>query len=179
MQKMAKFVIFQTKWGYFGIAGTDSAICRTCLPGPKSAKIEAHLLGNNSAVQFDAGYFKRLQEQIKAYYEGSRVNFDPLIPILLDGFRTFSASVLTECRQVKFGQTTTYSGLAKKSGRSAACRAVGGALARNPVPLIIPCHRVLRTDGGLGGFSASGGVDVKKKMLELESRTVIVLNGSA
>jgi methylated-DNA-[protein]-cysteine S-methyltransferase len=178
MQKMTKFVIFHTKWGYFGIAGTESALCRTCLPERKRAKIKAHLLGNNSSAQFDAGYFKPLQEQIKAYYEGSRVNFDPLIPILLDGFRTFSASVLTKCRQLQFGQTISYAGLARKSGRSAACRAVGGALARNPVPLIIPCHRVLRTDGGLGGFSAPGGVNVKKKMLELERRILLVLNRS-
>jgi methylated-DNA-[protein]-cysteine S-methyltransferase len=168
MQKMTKYVIFHTKWGYFGLAGTDSALCRTCLPGPKSAKIEAGLLGNISAAQFDTGYFKPLQKQIQAYYEGDRVNFDPEIPIILNGFRAFSASVLSKCRQLQFGQTTSYAGLAKKSGSPAASRAVGGALARNPLPLIIPCHRVLRTDGGLGGFSAPGGVSVKKKMLELE-----------
>ena len=175
---MAKYVIFRTGWGYFGLAGTESALYRACLPEREKAKIKARLLGNISDAQFDSGYFKSLQKQIQAYYEGDLVNFNPKIPIILDGFRTFSASVLTKCRQLQFGQTISYAGLARKSGRPAACRAVGGALARNPVPLIIPCHRVLRTDGILGGFSAPGGVAVKKKMLELESRTVIVLNGS-
>ncbi|MHC4166340.1 MAG: methylated-DNA--[protein]-cysteine S-methyltransferase [Planctomycetota bacterium] len=80
---------------------------------------------------------------------------------------TFGASVLTKCRQLQFGQTISYAGLAKKSSRPAASRAVGGALARNPLPLIIPCHRVLRNDGGL---SAPGGIAVKKKMLDLNRR---------
>jgi len=178
MQKMTKFVIFRTEWGYFGLAGTESALCRTCLSERKRTKIKARLLGNNSAAQFDAGYFKPLQKQIQAYYEGDLVNFDPEIPIILNGFRDFSALVLTKCRQLQFGQTISYAGLAEKSGRPATCRAVGRALARNPVPLIIPCHRVLRTDGGLGGFSAPGGVNVKKKMLDIERRTLLVLNRS-
>ncbi|UCE49309.1 MAG: methylated-DNA--[protein]-cysteine S-methyltransferase [Phycisphaerales bacterium] len=172
MQKKAKYVIFRTQWGYFGLAGTESALYRTCLPVRKMAKIEVHLLGNDSAAQFDADYFKSLQKQIVAYYEGDCVNFDPEIPVSLDGFFAFSSLVLTKCRQVRFGQTITYGGLAKKSGRPAASRAVGGALARNPLPLIIPCHRVLRNDGGLGGFSAPGGVNVKKRMLELERQAL-------
>jgi methylated-DNA-[protein]-cysteine S-methyltransferase len=96
------------------------------------------------------------------------VNFGPEIPVSLDGFRAFGSSVLKKCRQLQFGQTISYAGLAKKSGSPGASRAVGSALAKNPLPLIIPCHRVLRTDGGLGGFSAPGGITVKKKMLELE-----------
>jgi len=89
MQKMAKYVIFHTKWGYFGLAGTDSALCRTCLPERTRGKVEARLLGKDSIARFDAGYFKPLQEQIEAYYEGACVNFDPEIPVLLDGFRPF------------------------------------------------------------------------------------------
>lgn len=177
MQKMTKFVIFRTGWGYFGLAGSESALCRTCLPERKKAKIKAHLLGNDSAAKFDAGYFKPLQKQIQAYYEGDRVNFGPEIPLTLNGFRAFSVSVLAKCRQLQFGQTISYAGLARKSGSPAAYRAVGSALARNPLPLIIPCHRVLRTDG-IGGFSAPGGIHVKKKMLELERRTLLVLNRS-
>lgn len=168
MKKTAKYVIFETEWGYFGFAGTESGLCRTCLPEPKRGKIESQLLKNVPTAQFDQAFFKSLQEQIAAYYAGARVNFGPEIPVSLDGFRAFGVSVLTKCRQLQFGQTISYSGLARKSGRPAASRAVGGALARNPLPLIIPCHRVLRTDGNLGGFSAPGGIVVKKKMLELE-----------
>jgi methylated-DNA-[protein]-cysteine S-methyltransferase len=168
MQNTAKYVIFRTAWGYFGLAGTDSALCRTCLPGPRRGKTETHLLRDQRGPQFDKTFFKSLQDQIAAYYEGLCVNFGPEIPVSLDGFRAFGASVLRKCRQVKFGQTISYAGLADKSGRPAASRAVGSALARNPLPLIIPCHRVLRTDGNLGGFSAPGGTALKKKMLEFE-----------
>ena len=168
MQKVTKYVIFETKWGYFGLAGTESVLCRTCLPGPKRRRTETHLLRDLPGAQFDKIFFRLLQEQIAAYYEGACINFGPEIPVSLDGFRAFGASVLRKCRQLQFGKTISYGGLAKKSGHPAASRAVGSALAKNPLPLIIPCHRVLGTDGNLGGFSAPGGIAVKKKMLELE-----------
>ncbi len=170
MQMATKYVLFETKWGYFGLAGTESALCRTCLPGPKRASIREQLLAAVPDAKFDGAFFKSLQGQITTYYEGACVNFSPEIPVSLDGFGPFGVSVLAKCRQLQYGQTTSYAGLADKTGRAAASRAVGSALARNPMPLIIPCHRVLRTDGGLGGFSAPGGVNTKKKMLELEQK---------
>jgi len=173
MQKVIKYTIFQTKWGYFGLAGTESALCRTHLPGPESPKIESRLLENLPGAQFDSTYFKILQKQIAAYFEGSCVNFRPDIPVVLDGFGVFSHKVLIACRSIEFGQRITYAGLAKKAGRPAASRAVGNALAKNPLPLIIPCHRVLRTDGKMGGFSAPGGVSFKKRMLTLERKALM------
>lgn len=172
MQKVIKYVIFQTKWGYFGLAGTNSALCRTHLPGPEPKKIESRLLKNCRYAQFDETFFKILQKQIAAYFEGSCENFSPDIPVALDGFGGFSRKVLTVCRGIKFGQRITYSGLAKKAGRPVASRAVGNALAKNPLPLIIPCHRVLRTDGKMGGFSAPGGISFKKRMLTLEHKAI-------
>jgi len=173
MQKVIKYVIFKTKWGHFGLAGTKSALCRTQLPGPEPKKIESRLLKNCRYAQFDQTFFKILQERIAAYFEGSCVNFSPDIPVVLDGFGGFSREVLTACREIKFGQMITYAGLAKKAGRPAASRAVGNALAKNPLPLIIPCHRVLRTDGKMGGFSAPGGISFKMKMLTLEHKAII------
>ena len=172
MQKVIKYVIFKTKWGYFGLAGTESALCRTHLPGPESKKIESRLLKNCREAQFDRTYFKTLQKQIASYFEGSCVNFSPNIPIVLDGSSGFSREVLTACRSIKFGWTITYSGLAKKAGRPTSSRVVGNALAKNPLPLIIPCHRVLRTDGKMGGFSAPGGISFKKRMLALEHKAI-------
>jgi len=167
-----KYVIFKTKWGHFGLAGTETALCRTQLPGPERKKIESRLLKNCRDAQFDGTYFKILQKQIAAYFEGSCVNFSPDIPVMLDGFGVFSHKVLIACREIEFGQRITYSGLAKKAGRSSASRAVGNALANNPLPLIIPCHRVLRTDGKMGGFSAPGGIAFKKRMLSLENKAI-------
>ena len=173
MQKVIKYTIFKTKWGYFGLAGTEYGLCRTQLPGPNSEKIKSLLLKNMPAAQFDKTFFKVLAEQITAYFEGAHVNFGRDIPLVLDGLSSFSISVLTACRDIELGQTITYGRLAKKSGRPNASRAVGSALAKNPLPLIIPCHRVVRSDGKLGGFSAPGGVTLKKKMLELERKTLI------
>ena len=173
-------MVFKTKWGHFGLAGTKFALCRTCLPGPKPEKIKSLLLKNlpspnkNSSIEFDTTFFKTIQEQITAYFEGAGINFSPDIPIALDGFSGFSLAVLTACRNIRFGQTITYAGLAKRAARPAASRAVGNALAKNPLPLIIPCHRILRSDGQTGGFSAPGGIAIKKRILEFEHRALRV-----
>ena len=168
MQKMTKYVVFETKWGYVGLAGSESALCRTCLPGPALETVESQLLKNLPGAQFDRRFFKTLQEQITAYFEGSCVNFSTKIPLALDEFSAFSRLVLSECRNVEFGRTVTYCELAKRTARPSASRAVGGVLARNPLPLIVPCHRVIRTDGKMGGFSAPGGIELKQRMLDLE-----------
>ena len=167
MQKPAKYVIFETKWGYFGLAGMESALWRTYLPEPKSASLKRRLLKDLPGAEFDGNFFRELQGQIAGYFEGVRVDFSR-VPIALNGVSVFSRKVLMTCRKVKLGQQVTYSELAKKSGRPNASRAVGGVMARNPIPLIIPCHRVIRTDGKMGGFSAPGGISLKKKMLKLE-----------
>lgn len=168
MQKTMKYSIFLTKWGYFGLAGTDSGLCRTQLPLPERKKIESQILKNLPDSKFDKSYLKNLQEKIIAYFDGDSVDFGQDIPVALNGFCGFSRRVLTTCRTIKFGETTTYAGLAQKAGWPKAGRAVGNALANNPLPLIIPCHRVIRSDGKLGGFSAPGGISVKRKMLALE-----------
>jgi len=172
MQKVIKYVIFKTKWGYFGLAGTEYGLCRIQLPGPKPEKIKALLLKNLPDGQLDKSFFRPVQEQIATYFEGARVNFSRDIPLVIEGLSSFGISVLTTCRDIGFGQTITYGRLAKKSGRPNASRAVGSTLAKNPLPLIIPCHRVIRSDGKLGGFSAPGGVKLKKRMLELERKTL-------
>ncbi len=170
MQKPIKYTIFRTKWGYFGFAGTEHALCRTHLPGPEPEKIKARLLQGVPASEFDRAFFKKMQERVAAYFTGTAVNLGPDIPIDLAGLTPFQTAVLTACRQVQFGQTITYGGLAKKLGQPAAARAVGSALAKNPLPLIIPCHRVIRANNKLGGFSAPGGKNLKSKLLKHEKR---------
>jgi methylated-DNA-[protein]-cysteine S-methyltransferase len=160
-----KYVIFQTKWGYFGLAGDESGLCRTQLPLPEREKVESLILKNLPEAKSDKSYYKNLQEQIIAYFDGEHVNFGPEIAVSFNGFRGFSRRVLTACRTIGFGQQITYAGLAKKLKSPAASRAVGNALAKNPLPLIIPCHRVIRSDGKLGGFSAPGGINMKKRLL--------------
>ena len=168
MRNSLKYTVFKTKWGYFGLAGTESGLCRSCLPQPEREKVKSLLLKNLRPAQYDKNFFKPVQEQVTAYFEGAYVNFSRDLPLALEGFSLFSRQVLTACRDISFGQTISYAGLAKKIGRPAAARAVGGTLARNPLPLIIPCHRVVCANGKIGGFSAMGGAEIKKGMLELE-----------
>ncbi|MBW8040859.1 MAG: methylated-DNA--[protein]-cysteine S-methyltransferase [Planctomycetes bacterium] len=177
MQKAIKYVIFKTKWGYFGLGGTEYALCRTQLPGAKHEKIKSLLLKNLPAAQFDKNFCRPLQEQITAYFEGACIDFSN-IPVALGGSSSFFNSVLNACRDIGFGRTISYSGLAEKTGRHAAARAVGSALAKNPMPLIIPCHRIICSDGKIGGFSAIGGRDLKAKLLKHEQTSRIICKSS-
>jgi methylated-DNA-[protein]-cysteine S-methyltransferase len=168
MQEPIKYAIFPTKWGYFGLAATPKALLRTCLPGPGYEEIKARLLKDLPAARFDRTLFKPVQKRICAYFDAETIEFGPDIPLDLTGLTPFQAAVLTACRQLQFGRTTTYGQLAKKLSRPAAARAVANALARNPLPLIIPCHRVLCANGSLGGFSAPGGTELKAGLLRHE-----------
>jgi len=172
MQKAIKYTIFETRWGYFGLAGTEYGLLRTCLPLAGPEKVESQLLQNLRGPRYDKSLYKTAQEQITAYFEGACINFVN-VPIVLDGFSSFLSSALNVCRNIGFGRTVSYSALAKKIGRPAAARAVGSALARNPLPLIIPCHRIVRSDGNIGGFSAPGGRDLKAKLLKHEQAALI------
>jgi O-6-methylguanine DNA methyltransferase len=172
MQKVIKYAVFRTNWGHFGLVGTDSALLRTHLPEPKPEKIKSKILKDLPSAKHDRIFFQNIQEQIKAYFEGNRINFGPDIPVALDDLSRFHRAVLLACRKIQFGKTISYSLLAKKSGSPTASRAVGNALAGNPLPLIIPCHRVVRSDGKLGGFSASGGTDLKARLLKLEQQII-------
>ena len=174
MQKVTKYAIFQTKWGYFGLAGTEYGLFRTQLPASKPEKIKSLLLQNLPYPEFDKTFYKILQQQIIAYFEGDYIQFSRVIPLILDGFSSFGISVLETCREIEIGQTITYGQLAKKAGKTNASRAVGNILAKNPLPLIIPCHRIIRSDGKMGGFSAPGGINLKKKLLELECKILKV-----
>jgi len=184
MPRAIKYTIFEIKWGYFGLAGTEYGLLRTCLPGSEPEKIKSQLLKDSSllkrpsTIRYDKTFSETIQKGITAYFEGARVNFSN-IPVVLDGLSQFSRSVLTACRDISFGQTLSYARLAQKSGRPTAARAVGNALAKNPLPLIIPCHRVIYSDGKIGGFSAPGGTSIKKRLLKLECLALSRCGGRA
>jgi methylated-DNA-[protein]-cysteine S-methyltransferase len=168
MEKPIKYTIFETKWGWFGLASTKNALLRTYLPMRNRKNLKEQLIRDNPPAEYRKELFEPLQRQIIAYFKGTYVNFSLDMPIELDGLSRFSCQVLTACRDIKFGYTTTYGALAKKIHRPGSARAVGQVMAHNRLPLIIPCHRVLRSDGQIGGFSAGGGTKLKQKMLEFE-----------
>jgi methylated-DNA-[protein]-cysteine S-methyltransferase len=106
-----------------------------------------------------------LSPAIDAYFGGHLSALDDL-PVDLEGCSPFTSAVLVTLRRVPAGSVTTYGVLARAVGRPGAARAVGRAVGANPVPLVVPCHRVVATDGGLGGYSA--GLDRKRWLLAHE-----------
>lgn len=105
-----------------------------------------------------------IRRQVGEYEQGRRRSFD--LSVRLPD--SFTGAVMEQLLKIPYGGTRTYGEIA--AAIDTAPVAVGGACGRNPAPVIVPCHRVLRSDGGLGGYSASGGVDVKQRLLDHESR---------
>jgi methylated-DNA-[protein]-cysteine S-methyltransferase len=105
-------------------------------------------------------------EQLHAYFAGARLWFD--LPVDLGRLTPFQQSVLQTIRVIPVGAVWTYGQVARSLGRPKASRAVGQALGRNPVPIVVPCHRVVASGGRLGGYSAGGGLESKRYLLGLE-----------
>jgi methylated-DNA-[protein]-cysteine S-methyltransferase len=103
--------------------------------------------------------------QLEEYFEGRRHGFD--LPLDLTLSSPFRRTVLEQLRQIQYGHTASYASIAVAAGSPRAVRAVGSACATNPLPVVVPCHRVVRSDGSLGQYL--GGVDVKRALLRLES----------
>jgi methylated-DNA-[protein]-cysteine S-methyltransferase len=165
---MVRYTVFSTKWGYFGLAGNEKGILKTVLPEKKKEAVERRLVEGLEKTVYEKGFLKEVQELVRAYFEGSYVDFGRDIPIVMNGGGKFSREVYDRLRDVTYGQTISYGQLAELAKSPGAARAVGQVMAKNNVPLIIPCHRVTCANGAMGGFSAWGGVGLKKKMLSLE-----------
>jgi O-6-methylguanine DNA methyltransferase len=112
---------------------------------------------------------ERAREELSEYFEGKRAFFS--VPVDLSETPDFQRKVLAAARRIPFGEVRPYAWVAQHIGHPRAVRAVGTALGRNPVPFIVPCHRVLQTGGGLGGYLF--GTDVKSRLLSLERTTPV------
>lgn len=113
---------------------------------------------------FNEKPFAEAMRQLEEYFGGERRDFD--LPLRLDGTE-FQLLVLDELQKIPYGETTSYGDIAKRIGRPKASRAVGAANGRNPIPIVVPCHRVIGTSGDLTGFG--GGIDTKEALLRLEA----------
>lgn len=160
-----QFTIFDTPWGSFGFVSRGTRLVATYLP--RSLKSLRRLIGQKwpQAIEV-ADALPRLQQQVVNYFSGRPTSFD--VRIDLTGVSPFRKTVLEVCRKVPYGKTASYADLARAAGNPAAMRAAGSAMANNPIPLVIPCHRVLRSNGSIGGFSSPHGVAQKIRLLELE-----------
>jgi methylated-DNA-[protein]-cysteine S-methyltransferase len=168
------YLIFQTAGGFCGIAWNDVGITRFQLP-TKSAKATERMLLRRTPGAKPGEPTPEIAEAVatvRPYFEGEETDFSKF-QLDLREQEPFFERVYAAARQIGWGRTTTYGALAKELGAGPeAARDVGQAMARNPVALIIPCHRVLAAGGKIGGFSAPGGASAKTRMLALEGVTV-------
>ncbi|MES2056891.1 MAG: methylated-DNA--[protein]-cysteine S-methyltransferase [Pseudomonadota bacterium] len=164
------YLIFTTAAGYCGIAWNQVGITRFQLPDASAEATERNVLRRLPRAERGIASPKLLDlvAAVKRYFEGEEIDFSG-VTLDIGEQEAFFEQIYAAARQVGWGQTTTYGTLAKELGAGPeAARDVGQAMARNPVPLIIPCHRVLAAGGKVGGFSAPGGSVAKAHMLELE-----------
>jgi methylated-DNA-[protein]-cysteine S-methyltransferase len=164
------YLIFETAGGFCGIAWNGVGITRFQLPAPNAEATERNLLRRlpHAEPGTPAPPVSDAITAVRRYFEGENVDFSGF-PLDLDEQDGFFKRIYAAARHVPWGRTTTYGGLAKELGAGPeAARDVGQAMARNPIPLLIPCHRVLAAGGKVGGFSAPGGSAAKIRMLELE-----------
>jgi methylated-DNA-[protein]-cysteine S-methyltransferase len=113
-----------------------------------------------------------LERQLDEFFEGRRQQFD--VAVDLSSVNPFTRSVLETTARIPFGGTDTYSGIAAKIGSPRAARAVGNALGANPVPIVVPCHRILAAGGRIGGYARglAHGLDIKRRLLGVEGVTI-------
>ena len=141
------------------LAGSDAALKLISFPSGKKARAPA------SDWQRLDGAFKDPRKQLGAYFDGKLRHFDLDYQLSVTAFQQ---AVLDELRRIPYGEKRTYSDIAERIGRPRAVRAVGAANGNNPLPIVIPCHRVIGADGSLTGFG--GGLDAKRLLLALEER---------
>src|SRR5947209_6012291 len=160
--------LFETKLGIAGIAWSDDGITRFRLPDPDPVSA-ARQFNGKTELQSPPPRIAAVINDAKRYFSGERIDFMP-VALDLNHVDPLRRTIYDALRKVAFGETVTYGELAKRAGVNApqAAQDVGIAMARNPVPLIIPCHRVLAAGGKLGGFSVPGRTETKERMLALE-----------
>ena len=160
-------VIFDTALGAFGIGWTDAGVARLQLPGLDRAGLLTRINRDGAQAGDPPRHIEALINRIEDYADGAAIDFSA-VPLDLAGVPAFNRRAYDLLLTIGWGQTTTYGALARQLGDVTLSRAVGAAMGANPIPLIIPCHRVLASDGKPGGFSAPGGAESKLRMLALE-----------
>lgn len=155
-----------TRLGPVYIACTERGLAAVQIGGSATGW-RRHLMKNfSAAAKKDPAAVRKTTVQVREYLSRKRHAFR--VRIDWRGMKPFQRRVLRCALRIPYGRTSTYGKIASAIGNPKAARAVGRALGANPLPLVIPCHRVIASDGALGGYNAAGGVRVKKKLLDLE-----------
>jgi methylated-DNA-[protein]-cysteine S-methyltransferase len=154
-----RYDVVESPFGELLVAATDRGLCRIWFDPEGQEEELARLFG----LRVLRSPLDEVRRELDEYFDGTRHEFD--LPLDLR-VAAFNEQVLHELARVPYGITTTYGALANKVGRPRAARAVGTVMNRNPIPIVLPCHRVLGSNGSLTGYA--GGLDVKLKLLQLE-----------
>lgn len=168
-QAVERFLLFPTAFGTCGIAWRDGGLTRLQLPEHDVSATERRLALRASAAQpgKEPPWVQWAIVALQRYFVGRAIDFNGVL-VDLDRSSPFHQRIYAALREIAWGKTITYGALAAEVGAPDAARAIGQAMGRNPVPIIIPCHRVLASGGRIGGFSAPGGATTKQRLLELE-----------
>jgi methylated-DNA-[protein]-cysteine S-methyltransferase len=162
---------FDTEIGPFLVAGTDRGLRLVSFgEGLDVRRLLARVARDERVLAVeDSIRLQRVADEIRAYLLGRRARFD--FAVDLTGATDFNRAVLECVRSIPYGALRSYKWVAREIGRPRATRPVGQALSRNPLPVVIPCHRVVQSDGSLGGYSG-GGPDMKRRLIAVETGQV-------
>ena len=165
MSQQLNYIIFNTNVGWLGILGSAKGLLSATLP--RHSAQEAYQLLDDRAnnATLSPHLFDDLIERLRIYFAGHKITFSDKLD--LSGATPFQRQVWEITRLIPYGETRSYTWVAEQIKQPGAVRAVGQALSRNPLPIIVPCHRVLTINGKLGGYS--GGVEMKRYLLWLEA----------
>jgi methylated-DNA-[protein]-cysteine S-methyltransferase len=160
-----KYTTFDIDRGWVGLLGSNYGLLRITLPQP-SAQKAAQLLGDRvKNASWSLAFFADLIKRLRSYFAGQKTTFPNALDLSLATH--FQRQVWQTTRLIPYGETRSYSWVAEQMYKAEAVRAVGQALGQNPLPIMIPCHRVVAKDGRLGGYT--GGVEIKRYLLNLEA----------
>jgi methylated-DNA-[protein]-cysteine S-methyltransferase len=163
------YCLFDTAIGPCGLAWSEHGVTHVQLPEASRRKTEGRLRSRSGhdLVATRTQEVDQVIADLHRYLEGHNVDFRA-VALDLRRFEPFHRQIYDAARTVGWGETATYGDLARLVGASGEAREIGRAMSRNPVPIIVPCHRILAKGNKFGGFSAFGGVDAKARLLALE-----------
>jgi len=166
--EFGELIVFSSGLGWMALEVQGEAIRRLSFGHPSAAAAIRAVAPGQSASRRLTPWQRNVVERLQWYAEGEEVEFRDL-PVDLGISTDFQARVLKACREIAYGRTASYGELAAAAHRPGAARAVGNCMARNRVPLIIPCHRVVLAGGDIGPYSAAGGSATKRRLLKMEA----------
>ena len=163
---MLSLILFDTCLGWMGIISSSLGIKKIIVPKKSKGEVLIQVKDRYTLVnEIDFAIISDLPQRLRHYFTGETMNFPDKLDLRETTF--FQQRVWKATQTITYGRTKSYVQVASQLGHNKAARAIGQALSKNPLPIIIPCHRVISSDGSLGGFSA--GLDLKKYLLRLEA----------